>query len=98
MDVAIDASRMRRKRGHNRVFDINTIERAFGERYYSAVDANRRRRPRHEQQIASATGRQQPKPSLDSSQITSRRRCRPGRVELEYQSIDLVVVGHPGAL
>jgi hypothetical protein len=67
--VSIDSTCVWRKSGQNGILDINAIERPFGERQHSAVDADRRRRTCDEQQIAATARRQEPKPSFYARMI-----------------------------
>ena len=51
-DVAVLLSGVRRQRRHDRVLDLLAAQRRVVERRHDAVDADRRRRAGHEQQIA----------------------------------------------
>ena len=98
--LAILPPRVRRQRRQHRLLDVEAVERPFGERDDLAVDANRRRRAGHEQQVAAVARGQQPQPPFEPAAVPHRRRQArlDSRMQLEDQALDVVGVGHGGIL
>ena len=92
--VAVDPPRVRRQRGQHRLFDVDAVERALGERLNAPVHPHRRRRAGDEQQVAAVARREHPQPALEPGRVPGARGGVSGRVQLEDQAIDVVGIGH----
>ena len=92
--IAIYPARMRWKGREYRFFDVDPVERTLGERLHTAINTNRRRSPGDEQQIAAPAPREEPQPTLEARHVAGSRQRATGRVKLENQTVDVVVIRH----
>ena len=91
--LAIELARVRRQRRRDGVLDFLAAERRLGQRHDLAVDAQRRRRAGHEQQIARRSRRHLAEPRAQPrGLLVGAARFRRAGVELGDQRVEIAVV------